>query len=483
MSRPYRPYRLASQRSRLPHAQPRRSRPPQAQPGSYLIALAVIVMLTIGGAYAYQRVFGAINKISSAQDVRVLPTPSSSEPPPALLQQPFTLLVIGVDMRENAEKEGVRSDTLIVARVDPVEKWVSLLSIPRDTVVYIPSDECATQKINAAYSCGYANPDLYEQADDPRDSGAALAAETVENYLGITIDHTMQVDFNGFQQLVDALGGVTVDVPRAILDPEYPTENDGYMRLYYPAGLQRMNGEQALRYARTRHADNDFGRAQRQQQVVQAGIDELKRQDLLQLVETAPKLLDALSDSVRTTLPVDNLATLRGLAQFAQDLDSDRVRRLVLQPETLPDGRSTLLGDYNNVRWDPQYVRRVVREWETAPGEPVMYDAEDDDGIVTVQVQNGTLQRSLATQVTTDLDVRGFRMASPADAPSDDALNTLIIDYTGNEATVRELAEALDVDEQYIRTQPDEPAPENVDIVVRLGNDYEPQIDTSSSGN
>ncbi len=438
-------------------------------------------MLVISGAYAYQRVFGALNKISSTEDVRALPTPDSSEPPPALLQQPFTILVIGVDVREDAEKEGVRSDTLIVARVDPQEKWVSMLSIPRDTVVDIPSDKCATQKINAAYSCGYANPDLYEQVNDPRDSGAALAADTVEDYLGITIDHTMQVDFNGFQQLVDALGGVTVDVPRAILDPEYPTENNGYMRLYYPAGLQRMNGEQALRYARTRHVDNDFGRAQRQQQVVQAGIDELKRQDLLQLVETAPKLLDALSDSVRTTLPIDNLATLRGLAEFAQELNSDRVRRLVLQPETLPDGSSTLLSDYNNLRWDPQYVRRVMREWETEPGQPVIYDAEDNDGIVTVQVQNGTLQRNLATEVTTDLDVRGFQMARPADAPDDDVPNTLIIDYTGNDATVRELADALGVDERYIRTQPNEPAPGNVDIVVRLGNDYEPQIDTSTS--
>jgi len=439
-------------------------------------------MLGIGGAYAYQRVFGAITKISSTEDVRVQPTPESSEPPPALLQQPFTLLVIGVDVREDAPEEGVRSDTLIVVRVDPVKKWASMLSIPRDTVVDIPSDKCATQKINAAYSCGYANPDLYEQVDDPHDSGVALAADTVEEYLGITIDHSIQVDFNGFQQLVDAVGGVTVDVPRAILDAEYPTENNGYMRLYYPAGLQRMNGEQALRYARTRHVDSDFGRAQRQQQVVQAGIDELKRQDPLELIETAPKLLDALSDSVRTTLPLDNLATLQGLAQLGQHLSSDRVRRLVLQPETLPDGSSTLLGDYNNLRWDPQYLRRMVREWETAPGELVVYE-EEDDGTVIVQVQNGTLQRNLATQVTTDLDVRGFQMAAAADAPFDDVPTTLILDYTGNDDTVRELAQALNVDEQYIRTQPDEPAPANVDIVVRLGNDYEPQIDTTSAGN
>lgn len=356
----------------------------------------VLLVAVIGGAYADQRVFGALDKISSAQDVRVQPTPVSpvhpvnpvnpanpSSPvspansvnvsPPSLLQHPFTLLVIGIDLRQDDLQDGARSDTLIAVRVDPVNKWASMLSIPRDTLATLPSATCGTspQKINAAYSCGYDHPDIYKQGSDPRDSAAALAADTVENYLGITIDYTMQVDFNGFQQIVDTLGGITVDVPRAMLDPEYPTDNKGFMRLYYPAGLQRMNGEQALRYARTRHVDSDFGRAQRQQQVIQAGLDELKRQDLLRLVQAAPKLLDTLSDSVRTTMPINNMATLKGLAEYAQGLSSDRVRRLVLQPETLPDGSSTLLGDYTNLRWSPQYVQRMVREWQTPPGEPV----------------------------------------------------------------------------------------------------------------
>ncbi len=476
MARPPRPYRTAPQRPRTSHAQPRHSHRPQTHSSAYVV-LALLLLLVGTSGYVYARVFGAVEKISSAEEVRVVPTPQSSAPTPALLQQPFTVLIVGVDVREDAAAEGVRSDTLIVARVDPNEGWASMLSIPRDTLVDIPSDLCPTQKINAAYACGYANPTLYDQVSDPHDSGVALAADTVEDYLGITIDYTMQVDFNGFQRLVDALGGITVDVPRAILDPEYPTENDGFMRLYYPAGLQRMNGEQALRYARTRHIDNDFGRAQRQQQVIQAGLNELQRQNVLEQIETAPKLLDALSESIRTTLPLDNVATLRGLAQFAQTLNSDRIKRLVLQPETNPDGSSTLIGDYSNLEWDPAYVQRMVRDWQTAPGATVEADQPD----AVVQVQNGTDRRDLGAQVTTALNERGFRMADAADALDADVPSTVILDYTGDHTIARQLADELGVDAASIRTGPDEPAPPDVDIVVRLGDDYEPPFGTNEA--
>ncbi len=349
MSRLDRPYRTPPRQSLRPQAQPYVA----ARRSSYAVGTAIMIVLmllvALGGIYAYLRISSALNKISSAQEVRMQPTEIGGGPLPPLLQRPFNILVIGVDVRSDATTEGVRSDTLIVVHVDPVEQWASMLSIPRDTVVNIPNDACPTQKINAAYSCGYTMPSIYEDVRDPRDSGAALAADTVEEYLDVTIDYTLEVDFNGFQQLVDSMGGITVDVPRAILDPEYPTEDFGYMRLYYPAGLQRMNGIEALRYARTRHVDNDFGRAQRQQQVVQAGVDELKRQNIMEKIDTAPKVLDALSDSIRTTMPLNSITTLQGLAHLAQSMSSDRIKRLVLQPETNPDGSSTLLSDYNNL--------------------------------------------------------------------------------------------------------------------------------------
>ena len=474
MAQPQRPYRTPN---RVP---PRRPSAPRSRTygfnngrrgsGCGLIVVALLALLLVGGAYAYNRVSNAIGRISSGEDVR--PTTIAKGAPPALLQEPFNVLVIGVDLRPNDPTEGARSDTLIVVHVDPIQKWASMLSIPRDSLVEIPNDVCPSAsgtKVNAAYACGYRNPEIYGAGIEPEDAGAALAAETVEKFLGIKIPYTAQVDFNGFQKIVDTLGGITVDVPRAILDAEYPTEDYGYMRLYIPAGLQRMDGTTALRYARTRHADNDFGRAQRQQQVLQAVLDELKRQGILSQVGTATQLLDVASEHVRTTLRINDAGTLAGLANLAQELKGDRIQRLVLKPETNPDGTSNLCGDLSSVIcWEPAYIQRMAQQLELPPGEEPVAPA-------VIQVQNGSGIRRVASELTVDLEVAGYKMAQANDAP-EQIPNTIILDYTGKRDTAERLAEFLRVDPQYIQDASGEGAPPNVDIVVRLGEDYQPPI-------
>jgi LCP family protein required for cell wall assembly len=341
---------------------------PDRHGGSCISIVVVMLIVTcLGGAYAYSNLSSALNRISSARDVR--PTAIAASPPPAFLQSPFNVLVIGVDLRPEQLEEGARSDTLIVVHVDPVERWASLLSIPRDTLVTIPAQKCGGRsKINDAYSCGYDNPSIYGTGSTSEDSGAALAADTVEDFLGITINYTVQVDFEGFKELIDTLDGITVDVPRAILDPEYPTEDLGYMRLYIPTGLQHMDGITALRYARTRHTDNDFGRAGRQQQVLQAILQVVKEQNLFQRFESAPRMLNVLSQNVRTTAPINDLGTLRNIARLAQNFDSDRIQQLVLRPEVNPDGSSSLLSDLSGpLEWDPDYIERIVQQLQSPP--------------------------------------------------------------------------------------------------------------------
>ncbi len=478
MAQPQRPYRTPN---RVP---PRRPSAPRRQvygfdggrrgSGCGLVVVALLLLLFGGGAYAYNRVSSALGQISSGEDVR--PTTIAKGPPPALLQAPFNVLVIGVDLRPNDPTEGARSDTLIVVHIDPVQKWASMLSIPRDSLVKIPNDQCpnaAGTKINAAYACGYRNPEIYGTGIDPEDAGAALAAETVEQFLGIKIPYTAQVDFNGFQKIVDTLGGVPVDVPRAILDAEYPTEDYGYMRLYIPAGLQRMDGTTALRYARTRHADNDFGRAQRQQQVLQAVLDEIKRQGIVSQISTATKLLDVASQYVRTNLRIDDTSTLTGLANLAQELKADRIQRLVLKPETNPDGTSNLCGDLSStICWEPAYIQRMAQQLALPPGEQPVEPA-------VVQVQNGSGIRRVASELTVDLEVAGYKMANAVDAP-EKIPNTIILDYTGKLDTAQRLAEFLNVDPQYIQDASGEGAPPNVDIVVRLGANYQPPSHSQS---
>lgn len=435
--------------------------------------LLIMVAVAVLGYFIYDRTLGAIDDIAQTQDVRVKPRGNS--PPPPLLQSPFNVLLIGVDSRAGRPEEGARSDTLIVVHVDPVEKWGSMLSIPRDTFVTIPyRDDIRGDKINSAYSWGYLNPDIYGRGTRPEDAAAALAAETVEGFLGIAIDYTAQVDFQGFQELVDAIDGITVDVPHTILDAEYPTDDNGYMRLLIEPGLQRMDGLTALRYARTRHADSDFGRAERQQQVIQAALNELRGRGLLGQIEAAPQLLTALRASVKTSMPIDDLGTLQGLAALAQEIGTDRIRRFTISPDTV-----ALDPNYDNVydlHWDEAEVQQLAREFQQGPGET----ASNEPETAKVQVLNGKGVRGLARQVTTDLQAAGFTLAEPATASTSENPDTLILDYTGKPQTRERLARFFGVEPENVRdeTANSAEAPFGVDIVVLIGDDYAPQLET-----
>lgn len=174
--------------------------------------------------------------------------------------QPLTVLILGVDQR--AEESGpTRSDAMILAGAagSAVGK-AAVLSIPRDLWVNIPG--VGEQRINTALFFGYA-------ADDPA-AGPRLAVQTVASQLGTPVDRYLVLDFQTFVELIDALGGVDVDVPRPIIDAEYPTPDYGVTTIHFDAGPQILDGERALIYVRTRHADSDFGRSDRQQQVIQA---------------------------------------------------------------------------------------------------------------------------------------------------------------------------------------------------------------------
>lgn len=284
------------------------------------------------------------------------------------IEQPFTVLVIGVDVRDGDDPANVRADTLMLLRVDPRDRSAALLSLPRDTRVAIPSTFCpGKQKINAAYACGYAYPTIYGSNASPIDAGAALAAETVEDFLGVSVDYTAQINFAGFVDVIDALDGITVDVPKAIDDPAYPTADYGTRRVFFAAGRQTMDGETALQYVRTRHADSDFGRAERQQQVMIAAFRKLKQQNLLIQIGSASRLLEIVSANVRTTLPLDDLQTLRGLALVADDVGNDRIQRLALRPERNADGSQNLRMVGTAIEWQPAYVRSIVQQFLDGP--------------------------------------------------------------------------------------------------------------------
>ena len=187
----------------------------------------------------------------------------------------FYVLVVGSDAREGDTVS--RGDVLMLTRVDPDTGKVTLVSVPRDTMVNI-SGAVGTQKINAAYAYGGASSAVYE----------------LSKFSGVPISHYVEIDFEGFKKLIDRLGGVTVNVPEAVGD--------------IPAGPQVLDGETALRYARNRHdaSGGDFGRAQAQRLIVQAAVRQIMQSNPLEI----PGLIEELAQCVSTDYSVTDLVAL-----------------------------------------------------------------------------------------------------------------------------------------------------------------------------
>lgn len=177
----------------------------------------------------------------------------------------INILVIGVDARSEQDNLIARTDSLMVMSVDAHNERVTLFSIPRD--VQILSPNYGRLPINVIAR----NAEL-----DSPDTGVPELIDSIELEFGIKIHHYVRMDFDAFVEVVDAAGGVEIDVPKSIVDYDYPTADGGTMTVSFAAGEQEMDGETALIYARTRHSDDDYNRASRQQQVMQGVVDKLR---------------------------------------------------------------------------------------------------------------------------------------------------------------------------------------------------------------
>ena len=384
--------------------------------------------------------------------------------PNAPIASPLTggmnLLIVGVDERAGHPEEGVRSDTLILVHLDALGRWASMLSIPRDTRVELP--DIGSTKINTAYGQGYAGAEtLYRPGTTPQQGGMALAAQTVERLLelperGQHVDAIAQINFDGFAKVIDVLGGVDIDVPAPIVDDEYPTSDFGTTRIEFKPGMQHMDGATALIYARTRHADSDFSRAERQQQVLRAIVAELRRRGPLGQAWLAPGLLGGLDGAVTTTLPIARPDVLLGLAWLGSGLNPDELGQLRLSPDTAPNYRE----EGSDLIWDPNDVRAVVNSFLTRPSEA--------SEAAMVQVLNGTAVSGLASRVSGELERAGFTLIAPGNAPATDLPKTIVYDLTGNPRTSRRLAQQLGAE---LRQGAPEGLASTADIVVVVGGD------------
>nr|WP_263324587.1 LCP family protein [Neobacillus sp. Marseille-Q6967] len=245
-----------------------------------LLGFVFLCMLMVGGVYGFKFYHSFKDTVETIHEPVEREQPQEEEPAVLTKREPFSVLMLGVDEREGDQG---RSDTMIVLTINPNNDSVKMLSIPRDTRTEIVGSG-TEDKINHAYAFG----------------GVPMAMDTVENFLDIPIDYYVQVNMEGFKELVNAVGGITVqnDLPF--------TSGD----FNFPMGELHLNGDKALSYSRMRYDDpnGDFGRQERQREIIQAVI---KEGASLSSLSKFPEILEAVGSNVKTNLTFEQMVDIQ----------------------------------------------------------------------------------------------------------------------------------------------------------------------------
>jgi LCP family protein required for cell wall assembly len=384
----------------------------------------------------------------------------------------INVLVMGLDRRPTEGNAATRTDTMFVMSIDPSTKTARGLAMPRDLYVDIPTKGGGSfkERINTAYEYG-------ENGNYPG-GGSALAKKTVENLLGLKINYYVVIDFQGFKQLVDLIGGIDIDVDAstAVNDPFYSdTErlNDFYPCVF-ATGTHHMNGTDALCFARTRRNSSDFDRIQRQQRVIFAAIDKATQLKML----SDPRNVTSLWQRYKSTVVTDiSDLQIPGFARLAAGMDESSLSFLTLAPATTPfttsEGAAVLLPSKDGIE---QIVKGLLSD----------HNIEQESAFV--EVQNGTDKQGMAQKVVTLLNSsllipeKSLKAANAADTTH---AKTDIIDFTGKRYTAERIAATLGLSKDRVRAPTDADATARTaaqaDILVILGNDakVEPSAQTA----
>ena len=418
-----------------------------------IVVLALLGAVLLGGlAYALNFVHGINTAIHANLDDEVtdaLVTTGSN-------QEPFYMLLVGVDRSENrmygteSEEYGnsFRTDSIILARIDPQQKTITLISIHRDIMVDLSAYGGTGQdKLNSAYLYG----------------GQALITQVVSEVAGVPISHYAEIDFEGFAAVVDALGGVDVDV-------EYDAY-DEYLDCYFTAGWQTLDGQQALNYARARHAFDEYGdgdvfRAKHQRQVLAAIAKKVLNSDAATLTST----VQTLANYVTTDLSVGDLVDL-ALSFRGIDVDNNVYSAMTPTYGEIVDG--TWFEFLDQEAWTSMMnnVNAGLPPYEGSNS------GSDNESSSPVQQTSGVIIVKLGNDDTTTLEQAvdrlnngGIPAAEVGDADSHEYGTTLIIyedgsyrDFAGTVQATLGVGEVMENDGSYNLTG---------DILVVIGSDW-----------
>jgi LCP family protein required for cell wall assembly len=377
-----------------------------------------------------------------------------------------TALFLGVD--QLCDEDGpMRTDSIMVLTLDPVGMSAAALSIPRDLWVEIPGFHM--DRINQAHFLG--------EARNYPGGGPGLAVDSVEAAIGVKVDYYITINFDAFVGFIDLIGGIEVDVPETIDDPLYPDSCYGYDPFYITAGRHHLDGQTALKYARTRATfQGDIDRAARQQQVVMAVRERVLRLDMItKLAPRAGELWFTFQNNVRTNLTLDEAVQL---ILLSQDISQERIRTEVLDynyviNETTPSGQYVLIPRRDEIRdlrdqlFAPPAIPTPVIE-----NLPAMMQSEN----ARIAIHNGTQAFGLAAKTQDYLSSNyGFSIVEIGNADAATYRTTQIIDYGSHYNTTRYLAQVMSVPPLNISSS-SRPAGE-YDILIILGKDWRDTID------
>ena len=345
------------------------------------VVAAIVVIVGAGMAFAY------VNSISENMHKGVDDDLKNALVHTDMANEPFYMLLLGTDTAEWRKEEQadiadtIRSDSMILARIDAPQKKVSLISIDRDTMVEI--DGYGTQKINAAYELG----------------GAAGAVKAVSKMTGLDISHYASVDFDGFSAIVDSIGGVEVDVPMAIDDPEAGGTVE--------AGLQTLNGEQALILCRARHAYDDMDTVggyirDGYQRIVLGAI---AKKVLASVVLTIANTVKEMSRFVTTDLEVSDII---GLAQIMQGIDPDTDIYTAREPT-----QSLYIDETWYELLDEEEWAKMIARMEKGLSPSDQVEVDPATGVVLSTTGSKSEASAAASQVVTDGSRRAVNTREP----------------------------------------------------------------------
>lgn len=415
----------------------------------------------------------AASRDPAASPTAVIPTPDPSAQgtlaptlPPWDGKERLNILAIGVDAREG-DGASFNTDTLIVVSIDPETKQVAMFQVPRDMVdVPVPDNARSLWgsvyggKINSWYNQNRNREDLWPGKTAQARGFNSLKAILGKLY-GLDIRYHVKVDFGGFRDVVNTVGGVQVNVQMPVYESQYPAGAGYLTRLYIPAGPQHMTGGEALKYARSRHRSTDFDRGRRQQRVLLS----LKEQMSVQaIIANLPQLIDDVGKSVKTDIPTSELPKLLALAE---SVDTKDIRSFVFSPrfyatEYLSSPRGYIITP-NVVR-----IRKAVKEaFSVSPELAAQRDRLGSEA-AAVWVYNASGRTGLSSRAAEYLASRGIEASAPNKRIADALAMTRIEAYNGAETAMPETVKYLE--ELYGATiVPVTDPGVGVDFVVTLG--------------